>query len=220
MNADGYGRDVPTVKYLPRSDEWVVLESRRRGGDMGELVLMEKELSAVSATDVRNALVTRAANFDQVEEQALIAAVPEGYFDEGPYRDVRLIWDGEALLVGFTHVMTWPEDADEEDVAVALGRILMPHLRQSGSRIKSVEPNYSYVAPDLAFDIMLTVRSRGKTIQEIVDIADGAQLLCCAFSDGAVTRESAADLIREAPGVSLRGNRRDRGWKRRARSTT
>lgn len=50
MNADGYGRDVPTVKYLPRSDEWVVLESRRRGGDMGELVLMEKELSAVSAT--------------------------------------------------------------------------------------------------------------------------------------------------------------------------
>ncbi|MCT2085171.1 hypothetical protein M3D75_03485 [Microbacterium enclense] len=196
---------MPTVKYLSRSDEWVVLESRRRGGGMGELVLMEEELSAVSATDVKNALVTRAANFDQVEEQALISAVPEGYFDEGPYRDVRLIWDGEALLVGFTHVMTWPEDADEEDVAIALGRVLVPHLRQSGSRMKSVEPNYSYVAPDLAFDIMLTVRSRGKTIQEIVDIADGAQLLCSAFSDGTVTRESAADLIRGGAGRLLEG---------------
>lgn len=193
------------MKYLRRSDEWLVLESHRRGGDMGELVLMEEELSELAATDVKNALAARAANFDQSEERALISAVPEGYFDEGPYRDVRLIWDGEALLVGFTHVMTWPEDADEEDIAVRLGDLLVPHLRQSATRIESVETNYSYVAPDLAFDITLAVRSRGKTIQAIVDVADAAQLLCGAFSDGTVTRESAADLIRGGAGRLLEG---------------
>lgn len=193
------------MKYLRRTDEWIVLEGSRRGGDMGELVLMQEELSAISATDVKNALVARAANFDQSEEQALISAVPEGYFDEGPYRDVRLIWDGEAMLVSFTHIMTWPEDAEEEEVAVGLRHLLAPQLRQSLTQIKSVEPSYSYVAPDLAFDITLTVRTRGKTIQEIVDLADAAQLLCNAYSYGAVTRESAADLIRGGAGRLLEG---------------
>lgn len=44
-----------------------------------------------------------------------------------------------------------------------------------------------------------------KTIQEIVDLADAAQLLCSAYSYGAVTRESAADLIRGGAGRLLEG---------------
>lgn len=43
------------------------------------------------------------------------------------------------------------------------------------------------------------------TIQEIVDLADAAQLLCSAYSYGAVTRESAADLIRGGAGRLLEG---------------
>ncbi|MEV7827080.1 hypothetical protein [Microbacterium enclense] len=198
---------MPSVIFSRRSEQWKVLGHERRGGDNGELVLMDNELSSIKAADLKRALAAHADYWGLATSTGLLSAVPEHYFDEGPYRDIELIFDSGALLVAFMHLTTWPADADEVRVATDLRRLLEPLVASYRSSVRAVQLSYAFVAPDLAFEITLQVDVRGRTAQDLVDIAEAAQQLCAAFATGTVNRESAAGLIRGGAAHLLEGQR-------------
>ena len=193
------------MRFDRRSEDWVVLGKARRGGDDGELVLMPEELSSVAATDVRNALKSNAEFYDVEYATALIADVPEEYFDEGPYRPVKLILLRGELFAAFTHVMAWPADKDDDAIAMELGRLLSPYVKSFRGSIVSVVPSEWFRAPDVGLDVTLRLPVRGKNVQHAVSVSEGALRLSEAFATGSVARESVADLIRGGAGHLLEG---------------
>lgn len=179
----------------------------RRSGDSGELVLFREELEELSATDVNRALTTCATFYERGPGDALLAAVPEPYFDEGPYEDLRFVNGSRRLHTVITHVEAWTEDAegDEDTVIAGLTRLLHPYLSPAGARLESIETNYDYAPMDIAVDIMISSPTRGKTMADIYQVADGARTLSQAFSSGTIDRTSTADLIRGGAAHLLEG---------------
>lgn len=189
---------MPTVRFDRRGEDWVVLGNTGRSGDSGELVLMQEELGELRATDVNRALASSDNFYEYRHARALIAAVPEPYFDEGPYQNLVITGSIGRLHTTITHVAEWREgmEDDEDTILKNLRQLVEPYISARGGKLEAVETNYHYDVMDIAVDVQFSVATRGKTMQEVHAVTDGVRRLCEAFSVGVIDRASTADLIR------------------------
>lgn len=160
---------------------------------------MREELADLRATDLKNALASKARHYGLSETTAGVSAVPEGYFDDeiGPFAPIRFKWDGSQLLMAVQHIHLWPEDGDENAADHALRSLLRPLLAQYRSTLHSIEmDDWRTTSMDLALNLTIQVPLRARSVADVFTIGEDLLQLCEAFANRSIERETVGDLVR------------------------
>ncbi|CAH0144290.1 hypothetical protein SRABI98_00620 [Microbacterium sp. Bi98] len=199
---------MPPISYDRRREEWIVAGERRDIGDYGDFVLMPEDGTALSASEVAAALRTYAIHWEKSDLVVPVSSVPDGYFKHGPYANVEMRWTDGRITLTFIHlvdILGVTEEVDEEAVAVNLRRVVEPLLGRTRSTLRSIHINDAVAGAELGFDVAIDVHTRGRSVQDLLDIAEHARLLCEALSTGVIERGTLVDLIRGGAGHLLEG---------------
>ena len=191
-------RGVRTVAFSKRDGEWLVHREERRGGIDGDLVLAEDELADLKAVDLRNALASKAEYWGHSDAAAGVSPLSLAHLDTDVVGiEVGFECRNGQLFVTAMLFADWPDDGDEDAAVATVERLVAPYLAHKRATLAFANVVDAYSGPEhLAIELRIEVPIRGRTVQDLHDIGDGARQLCDALSSGAVTRDVVADLVR------------------------
>ena len=185
-----------TVRFDHRLDQWFFGGEARRWDGAYSLVIKSADLQLSSATDLAQDL--RKARFRELEpESVLIDLAPD---DE--YSPKEAVVDGIHFLLlpdgrlGMHVPLTSEEYMDsDEEFAATVTPLLTPLLERVRVRLDSVQcDGYRSTAPYF-HSATITVNTRGKTLQDLYDLASQVQHLYEAATRGDLSPDTVVDLI-------------------------
>jgi len=186
---------VSTVRYL-NDFEWIFGEARRGHDGADSIVIKHSDLVVATATDLARAL--RKAREDEVEPRAvLIDLAPDGQYS--PKESVvdsisfALTDDGRlAVDVNFTSDEFFEEDSDLQAMVAPL---IGPLLRRHKAVLVAVHVDGYRSSAPYFHTVVFVGPTRGKTLQQLYELADGVLTLTEAAVSGHVTRDTVVDLL-------------------------
>lgn len=185
-----------TVRYDPRGDRWLFGGDERRWDGAYSLVIKRTDLQVSMATDLARAL--RAARRRELEpDSVLIDLAPDDEYSpkESVVDDIHflLLPDGQlALHVGLSSQAYMNSD---EDFAAVVAPLVSPLLARMPARLYSVRSDGSRSTAPYFHSATVTVNTRGKTLQDLYDLAKQMQDLFDAATGGELRPDTVVDLI-------------------------
>ncbi|WP_328332116.1 hypothetical protein OHA70_13215 [Kribbella sp. NBC_00382] len=159
---------------------------------------MQEELTLVSASDLKNALLSAGDFYGSGWGRAGVSNVPEGHFDsDSPLGQIGFLARDKQLVVTVTCTAPWPDDGDEKPALGQVRRLVAPLLKRARSELGVIETNYSWSDHEfLAIDLEIATPLRGRTAADLYHLGEDVLQLCDALANAEVSRNTIADLVR------------------------
>jgi hypothetical protein len=195
-----------TIDYRDPEGPWLLAGAERRFNDSSQLVIFLDDLDKCTATDLQAALRRSHTEWqDEVPDGVYISYVDGQYYDPdiSHFESVSFHLHDGALAV----VVELQFDADEDrDVQQLVNSALQPLLRRHRMTIVQFEAEEYTQYSVLRVRVWLGFNTRGRTLRQLFDLGNEASALVGALEMGALTRSSAADLIRSGEARMLIGH--------------
>ncbi len=185
-----------TVRYDPRGDRWLFGGEQRRSDGADSLVIKRVDLQVSTATDLARAL--REARRRELEpDSVIIDLAPDDEYSpkESVVDDVHfyLLPDGRlAVNVGLSSEVYMDSD---EDFAAVVAPLVSPLLARISAQLHSASCDGHRSTAPYFHSATITVNTRGKTLQDLYDIAKQVQDLYEAATGGELRPDTMVDLI-------------------------
>lgn len=176
--------------------QWSFGGALRRYNGAYSIVIKHGDLAAATATDLARTLRQARADEDEPHEILIDRAPADEYWPKDAIVEPIefLLLDDSRLAVNITYTSDDYVD-DDAQLAAVVSPLIEPLLKRHKTELVTVRVDGDRAAAPYFHTITLAVPTRGKTLQQLYDIADSVLTLIDAATAGHVTRKTAVDLI-------------------------
>jgi len=185
----------PTVR-IESDIAWYFGDERRTHNGADSIVIKHRDLAAATATDLARAL-RRARKLGLEPDYILIDIAPDDEYSPKESLVDRtsffLLDDGRlAVEVSLTSDQYLDHD---DDLWTATVPLIEPLLLRHKVDLVSLDNDHHRSTAPFFHEVVITASTRGKTLEDLYEIAESISTLADAAATGNITRETAVDLI-------------------------
>ncbi|MGW5557624.1 hypothetical protein ACWER9_10425 [Micromonospora sp. NPDC003944] len=187
---------TPTVRYNPHDDAWFFGEHRRSYDGAGSLIIKRNDLSTATATDLARAL-RKARRCDTDPEAVLIDLAPDDQYSpkESVVDSVSFALLDDGRLAVQCALTSDDYIGDDSQLYATVTPLIEPLLRRLKAHLAVVQADAHRSTAPYYHEALITTPTRGKTLDQLYELAESVTTLFDAANTGHLTRETVADLI-------------------------
>ncbi|MGW4125204.1 hypothetical protein [Nocardia sp. NPDC004711] len=184
-----------TVRYESRGWTWHFGEAERRGNGANGIVVKHSDLAAAKAADLARELRRVIAQENEGERILIDFDQSNEYFPKSTVVEHISFELFDNRLAVRLSVQT-ADRVDDDQLVSLVGSAVGPLMRRVKYTLVEANANrYSNTGPFL-HRLCFTVPTRGKTLQDIYEVAEKINLLFEATDTGVLCRDTALELLR------------------------